>query len=156
MKLLFKQRFFSWFDSYDIYDENNHTVFQVQGKMDWGHRLHIHDFHGNHIGTVREKILTFLPKFELYIHEQYVGEIRKELTFLTPKYNLDCQGWQVSGNIMGWNYKVHDMQGKLIMTADKELFNWTDTYTITIADPNHALYSLMIVLAIDAANCSNS
>ena len=26
MKLLFKQRFFSWFDSYDIYDENGNTV----------------------------------------------------------------------------------------------------------------------------------
>ena len=25
MKLLFKQRFFSWFDSYDIYDETGAT-----------------------------------------------------------------------------------------------------------------------------------
>ena len=27
MKLLFKQRFFSWFDSYDIYDEAGSTVY---------------------------------------------------------------------------------------------------------------------------------
>lgn len=27
MRLLFKQRFFSWFDSYDIYDEDGNTVF---------------------------------------------------------------------------------------------------------------------------------
>ena len=27
MKLLFKQRLFSWFDSYDIYDEAGETVF---------------------------------------------------------------------------------------------------------------------------------
>ena len=26
MKLLFKQRFFSWFDSYNIFDENGETV----------------------------------------------------------------------------------------------------------------------------------
>ena len=26
MKLLFKQRFFSWFDSYDIYDEAGNTA----------------------------------------------------------------------------------------------------------------------------------
>ena len=26
MKLLFKQRLFSWFDSYDIYDEFGNTV----------------------------------------------------------------------------------------------------------------------------------
>ena len=29
MKLLFKQRFFSWLDSYDIYDEAGNTVFTV-------------------------------------------------------------------------------------------------------------------------------
>lgn len=30
MKLLFKQRFFSWFDSYDIYDEYDNTYFTVE------------------------------------------------------------------------------------------------------------------------------
>lgn len=36
MRLLFKQRFFSWFDSYDIYDEDGNTVFTVEGKLAWG------------------------------------------------------------------------------------------------------------------------
>lgn len=31
MKLLFKQRAFAWFDSYDIYDENENTVYIVKG-----------------------------------------------------------------------------------------------------------------------------
>ena len=30
MKLLFKQRFFSWLDSYDIYDEYENTVYTVK------------------------------------------------------------------------------------------------------------------------------
>ena len=33
MKLLFKQRFFSWFDSYDIYNEAGETVYTVEGKV---------------------------------------------------------------------------------------------------------------------------
>ena len=32
MKLLFKQRLFSWFDSYDIYDEAGNTVYVVKGN----------------------------------------------------------------------------------------------------------------------------
>lgn len=36
MKLLFKQRMFSWFDSYDIYDENENTVYVVKGQLSWG------------------------------------------------------------------------------------------------------------------------
>ena len=41
MRLLFKQRFFSWFDSYDIYDEDGYTVFTVEGKLACVHCLHI-------------------------------------------------------------------------------------------------------------------
>ena len=32
MKLLFKQRFFSWFDSYDIYNEAGDVVYTVKGQ----------------------------------------------------------------------------------------------------------------------------
>ena len=43
MRLLFKQRFFSWFDSYDIYNEDQKPVFTVKGQLSWGHRLLIYD-----------------------------------------------------------------------------------------------------------------
>jgi uncharacterized protein YxjI len=33
MKLLFKQRFFSWFDSYDIYNEAGDIVYTVKGQL---------------------------------------------------------------------------------------------------------------------------
>ena len=47
MKLLFKQRLFSWFDSYDIYDEAGNTVYVVKGQFSWGHKLAIYDAYGN-------------------------------------------------------------------------------------------------------------
>ena len=69
MRLYFKQRIFSWLDSYDIYDEAGNTVYTVEGKLSWGHCLHILDAQGVHIVTVQEKVFTFLPQFELYIGE---------------------------------------------------------------------------------------
>ena len=50
MKLLFKQRLFSWFDSYDIYDEAGNTVYVVKGQLFWGHKLVIYDAYGNEVG----------------------------------------------------------------------------------------------------------
>ena len=61
MKLLFKQRFFSWFDSYDIYYENGTVAYTVKGQLSWGHCLRIFDAAGNYAGTVREKVFTRLP-----------------------------------------------------------------------------------------------
>ncbi|MFV0411663.1 MAG: LURP-one-related/scramblase family protein [Oscillospiraceae bacterium] len=156
MKLLFKQRFFSWFDSYDIYDEAGNPVFTVKGQLAWGHLLQIYDAMGNNIGTVKERIFTFLPKFELYMQGNYMGEIQKEFTFFKPVYNINVSGWRVEGDFLGWEYQALDGAGQLAMSASKQLFNWTDTYVIDVPNPANALLALMVVLAIDAANCSSN
>ena len=155
MKLLFKQRLFSWFDSYDIYDDSGRAVFTVEGKPSWGHKLHILNAQGGHIGTVKQVVLTFLPKFELYVGEQYVGSIHKEFTFFKPRFQVDCNGWQVEGDLWGWDYRIRDGYGRTVAAVSKELFNWTDTYSLDVADSRDALLVLMVALAIDAEKCSN-
>ncbi|HJB25254.1 MAG TPA: LURP-one-related family protein [Firmicutes bacterium] len=155
MKLLFKQRLFSWFDSYDIYNEQEETVFTVKGKLSWGHCLEICNSRGDHVGTVKEEVLSFLPRFALYIGGDYIGQIKKEFTFFKPVFTLDCKNWQINGDLFEWDYMVTDSMGQIIMQASKEIFRWTDTYTIDIAKPENTLLSLMIVLAIDAAKCSS-
>lgn len=154
MRLWFKQRFFSWFDSYDIYDEAGNTVYTVEGKLSWGHCLHILDAGGNHVGTVQERVFTLLPKFELYESGEYIGSIQKEFSFFRPRYDIDCFGWQVEGNFWEWDYTVTEACGGLVASISKELLNWTDTYSIDVTDPENALYALMLVLAIDAEKCS--
>ena len=151
MRLLFKQRFLSWFDSYDIYDEGGNTVFTVEGKLSWGHRLEIHDAQGAYLGRVQEEVLTLLPRFALYVGENYLGQIKKEFTFFKPVFTLDCNDWVVNGDWLEWDYSVTDGAGVEIMRCSKELFHWTDVYTLDIPEPRNALLSLMIVLAIDAA-----
>ena len=154
MKLLLKQRFFSWFDSYDIYDERGAVAFTVKGELAWGHCFKIYDAHGLELGTVKQRVLTFLPKFEIYQGNQYVGCIEKEFSFLRPRYNIDFNGWHVEGSFMEWDYSILDRSGREIATVSKELFNWTDTYVIDVENPQDALGALMLVLAIDAEKCS--
>ncbi len=158
MKLYFKQRMFSWFDSYDIYhmDDSGAVAFTVEGKLAWGHCLHILDPMGRHIATVKQQVFTFLPKFDLYIGEQCVGTICKEFTFLRPSFTLNCKGWRVEGSFMEWDYTILDAQNRQVATVSKELFHWTDTYVIDVVEEQDALYALMIVLAIDAEKCSRN
>ena len=154
MKLLFKQRFFSWFDSYDIYDYAGNTMFVVKGQLSWGHLLKIYDVSGNEVGYIKEKIFTFLPKFEMYIGDCYVGSISKEFTFFKPKFNIDYNGWHVSGDWFEWNYTILNSANQTVANVSKEIWNWTDTYVIDINNPQDAVYALMLVLAIDAEKCS--
>jgi len=145
---------FSWFDSYDIYNEAGDIIYTVRGDIAWGHLLRIYDAHGYEIGVVKERVLTWLPKFEMYLDGRYVGSIRKELTFFRPRFVIDCNGWQVDGDWFEWDYHILDDRGQCIAYVNKELFNWTDTYVIDVRNPNHATCILMLVLAIDAEKCS--
>lgn len=154
MKLLFKQRFFSWFDSYDIYNESGKTEFVVKGRLGLKHKLEIYNSNDRYIGMVKEKVLTLLPRFQLYVGERYMGQISKKFTLFKSVYTLDCNNWIVRGNWLQWDYEVTDSEHRRIMTASKKILNWTDTYEIDIVSQQDALLSLMIVLAIDAAKCS--
>ena len=99
---------------------------------------------------VKEVVLAFLPRFQIFIQDQLIGEIRKEFTLFKPRFHLDFNGWQVEGDIFEWDYKVSS-GSETIMRASKRIWNLTDTYEIEIMKPENALFSLMIVLAIDAA-----
>ena len=154
MRLLFKQRFFSWLDSYDIFNEAGETVYTVKGQLAWGHCLKIFDSVGNEIGMVKEKIFTWLPKFEIYLGGMYMGCISKEFTFFKPRYNIDFKGWYIEGDFLEWDYSIFNSSGVQVATISKEIFNWTDTYVIDVDNPMDALSALMLVIAIDAEKCS--
>ena len=154
MRLLFKQRLFSWFDSYDIYDEDGNTVYTVKGQLSWGHCMKIFDAHGNEIGMIQERVLTLLPKFEIYLGGNYVGGIRKEISFFKPVFDIDYSGWHVEGDFFEWDYNILNSSGGCVARVSKELLNWTDTYVIDVNNPQDALGALLLVLTIDAEKCS--
>lgn len=106
----------------------------------------------DHIATLQERVLTLLPKFEMYLGETYVGCIRKEFSFFHPRFTLDCNGWSVDGEIFEWDYNIWNEKEERVATVKKKLFHLTDTYVIEVELSDYALMALMVVLAIDAEN----
>lgn len=155
MKLLIKQRVFSWTDSYDVYDENGNAKYFIKAKLlSLGHQLHVYDRNHNEIGVIHQRILTFLPAFEIEVGGIRKGLIQKQFSFLNPKYEINYNGWRVEGNFLGWDYDVYS-GGRRIIHISKELLSWGDTYVINYANPADELDGLLLVIAIDAANCNN-
>ncbi|MCD8286075.1 MAG: LURP-one-related family protein, partial [Clostridia bacterium] len=150
IKLLFKQRIFSWLASYNIFDENGNTVYQIRGKFTFGRLFKIYDAAGNELGTVKKKLFAFKTKFALYIGPDCVGYVWKKRISFKPRFFTDFNGWSMTGNIIEWNYSITDSQGGLVATIKKEIFHLSDTYAIDIVNPADALCAVMLVLAIDA------
>lgn len=156
MKYYFKQRLFSWLDSYDIYNEYNETEYTVQGVFSLGHCLHVYNSSDEHIGTIKEELFRLLPHFQIFYRDQYVGEIVKEFSFFKPSFNLDFNGWHVEGNWLEWDYTIVDLNGNPVATVNKDVWNLTDVYWIDVENDEDALDVLMVVLAIDAEKCSRN
>lgn len=157
MKLLIRQRVFSWTDTYDIYDEWENPCFFVESEFfTLGHQIHVNDVGtGQEVGSVHQKLFALTPQFELVIGGMDMGYIRKEFTLFRPRYHLSMNGWQVQGDVFGWEYDVVDQGGHCIMHITKELFHWGDTYVLDIPEARNGVLCLLIAIAIDAANCDN-
>lgn len=156
MQLSIRQRIFSWTDSYDVYDENGEARYEVRAEFfSLGHQIHVYDKRtGQEVGSIHEKLFRFLPVFEIVIGGRVQGTVRKELSFLRPRYQVDYRGWDVEGDLLGWDYQVR--QGsRVVMSISKELFQWSDSYILRYSDPASEMPGLLLVLAIDAANCSS-
>lgn len=156
MKLRIRQRVFSWTDSYDVYDENGSPKYTVRAELfALGHQIHVYNkCTGQEVGSIHQRLLTLLPQFDIVIDGQTRGTVRKAFSLFTPRYTVDFQGWEVEGDFLGWDYQVR-RGGERVMTIAKELLQWSDTYTLTFADPADEIHGLLLVLAIDAANCSH-
>ena len=156
MELLIKQRVFSWTDAYDVYDETGIPKYYVKAEfLSLGHRIHVYDKRtGAELGSVHQRLLTFLPTFELVIGGRSVGVIRKKFTLFRNSYEVDYRGWDVEGDFLGWDYQV--MRGNTeIMSISKQWLAWGDTYTLRYDNSANEFPGLLLVIAIDAANCTH-
>lgn len=155
MKLMINQRVFSLTDTYDVYDESETPKYFVKSEfLSIGHNIHVYDTNNNEVGAIHQRLLAFLPKFEIEINGTTVGIIQKELSFFKPKYDIDCNGWKVNGDLFGWDYKVYSGSAPIVHIS-KEPFHWGDTYMLDFYNPEDEIMGLLLVIAIDAANCSD-
>lgn len=150
MKLFIKQRAFSWFDNYKIFDEDGNPMYSIRGELSWGHCLRMYDTDDSEVCMVREKADTLLPKFEMYIGGTYIGCISKEPDVAKNVYTIDFNGWRIESDLMENDFQIYNGIGYQIASMTKEVLNPADTYRIKITSPQDELYVLMLMVAIDA------
>lgn len=154
MRLLIKQKAFSWTDTYNIYDEKGEEKYFVKAEfLSLTYKLHVYDKYRNEIGVIHQKMFSIMPVFEIEMGGRMVGNIQKKFSFFTPKYEIDCNGWRVQGDFLGWDYDVYSGCSQVIHIS-KELLHWGDTYVLNFQNPDDEIMGLLLVIAIDAANCS--
>ena len=159
IKLYMKQKVFSWVDKFSIKDENGEDKYFVKGEfLSIGKKLHLYDANGNELAFIRQKVLTFLPRFFVSINGREEMQIVKEFTFLRPKYRIEGLDWQIQGDFWSHNYEICS-GGSTIVRISKVWFSWGDSYELYISNDEDELPALAAVLAVDcvlAADANSS
>ena len=149
MRLFIKQKVFSWKDKFSVKDKDGNDRFYVEGEFfSIGKKLHIYDLNGGEVAYVHQKVLSFLPRFYVYVGDTQVAEIVKEFTLFRNKYRIDGLDWEVNGNLWDHNYEITS-NGRPIVRISKSWFSWGDSYMLDIANASDAVNALAVVLAID-------
>lgn len=156
MKLYIKQKVFSWADKFTVKDESGQDKYYVKGEaFSFGKKLHIMNTHEEQVAFIEQKVLSFLPKYLVYVNENQVAEIVKEFSFLRPKYSIKGLGWEINGDFLSHNYEII-CGGMSIVSIKKEWMTWGDSYELDIADPKDEMIALSVVLAIDCVMAANA
>ena len=100
MRLLIKQRVFSWTDSYDVYDEVGEPRYFVRAEfLSLGHQIHVyHKQTGEEFGSIHQRLLTLLPTFDIVMNGRQMGSISKNFRLFSQSYAVDYRGWEVEGD----------------------------------------------------------
>lgn len=152
-----KQKIRSWLDSYNILDSNGEVLYSGNSRFAWGHYFEIRDKNRGCIATVKQKIWSFLSKFEIYYGSEFVGCVSRQWSFFRPEYDIDFMGWGVEGefDVLRWNYRVYDQNNNTVARVKRE-YRFVDTYSVEVDKEENALPALILALSIDAEECSRN
>ena len=148
MKLYVKQKVFSWRDRFAVKDEAQYDRWFAQGEIfTLGRKLHVYDAGGLEVAFIRQKVLSFLPRYYIEMNNM-VYEFVREFTLLRPKYTIRNLDWTINGNFLAHEYAVTDSRGT-IMRISKAWLSWGDFYELDISNEYDELLCLCVALAID-------
>lgn len=152
MRFAMKEKFWSFGDQFQIRNENEQVMFEVQGKVfSWGDKLRIVDGTGSEVAYIQQKLLTWMPRYEIYRDGQLFAEVVKEWSWFKKKFTLDVPGpndYTVTGSF--WDHEFQfERGGRIVAQASKAYFSWSDTYGIDIEEGENVVSILATCVVID-------
>ena len=157
MKLYIKQKVFSFRDRFTVKDESGRDVFAIKGEiLSLGKVLHIQDMQENVLLTIRQKLFTFLPRFEIERNGMTIATIAKQFSFFKPSYVIEGTPFSVEGDFFDHDYEIK-RDGVNVAHIYKEWFTWGDSFVVNIYNNNvDALLLLAVSIVIDCVMDANN
>ena len=143
--LYMKQKLIAVKPKFDIFDQNENTVYHVEGDLA---RLNYSiQRNGTEVLKIKKKLVAIMPEFTITQGAAEVAKLKKKMKFSSPELNGTVNGKElkIQGDILGYDFDIQ-IGGQTIGHVDTAVTLWSDCYRIRIYD--ESLKDMVIALAI--------
>ena len=117
--------------------------FTIRDKTD------VYDAAGNHVAFIWKKLLTLHQRHFIEMENGPSFELSSELFHLVKDViNVEGLGWQIRGNVFGWNFELYDGAGAIIATISQKMLSLHDKYCIDIYQAEHEKTVVAILVTL--------
>lgn len=152
MRYAIKERFWTWGEQFYIYNEHQDPVFEIVGKVfSWGDQLSFRDMQGNELAYISQRLLSFMPCYEIHKQGKMFAQLNKEFTWFKQRFTLDVPGpndYTINGSFWDHDFEFQ-RKGRTVANVSKAYFSWTDTYGIDIVSDEDDVAILCTCIIID-------
>ena len=121
-----REKFWGLGDTFNITDQNGNDCFLVKGEaFSWGDKLSFQDMSGNELAYISQKLLSFKPRYQIYVGGKLFAEVTQEFSWFRKKFLLDVPGpndYQIEGSFWKHDYSFSRKTG-CVATVSKEMWN---------------------------------
>ena len=148
MKLYINEKLFSLHHRFFVKDEFEQDVYEISSEFfTIGDKTTVKDMMGNTIAYIEQRLLHFMPHYDIYIKGEITCSIAKKFKFFANNYELS-NGYTIKGNFMALKFSIYDEFGKEVGLLSRKFFSIGDKYIIEIYDEDKLPLVLSIIVSI--------
>ncbi len=148
MRYYIKSKLFKIKEDFWVKDVNGQECFFVDKEF-FSFGLQFKVLQNNIIQyTVREKLLKFLPAYEVFEpNGNVVARVKKNFTFFRDSIEVESNygDFRIEGDFFDYNYRIIS-NGRVIANIEKELLSFTDNYYVDVQYENEAFIIALVVI----------
>lgn len=132
--LFTSSKVFTLHRSMEITDDGGNVVYRSETKFpSIRDKTDIFDAEGKIIAHIERKVFSLHERRFITMADGTNFELSNELFHLIRDIsNIEGLGWQLHGNILGFNFELYDQSGQIIAVMSQKFFSLHDKYCVDI------------------------
>lgn len=148
--LVMKRRSNSFKHGFTVFDGFNNKKYIVKPDfLSFGRPcIRLYDIKNDEIGKVGLTSNTGMGTYTISLDGKVLGTVTRKVS-LKMKLELNLNGWHMDGDFLYDNITVTDINGNQIMKSNKAFSASRESYVIQMANRQHEIICLLLIMAVE-------